>query len=486
MTDFNFPAPPLPRAGQSRAWWRAPASGSALAFHVARAARAHDGPLLAIAKDNHGAHQLEADLRTLLGDGHDAMPVLPFPDWETLPYDQFSPHADIVSQRLAALLRLPTLKRGIVVVPVQTLLQRVAPVRYVIGNTFDVRVGQTLDLDAEKRRLESAGYRHVPQVFDPGDFAVRGGLLDVYPMGAHEPYRVELFDDQIDSIRAFDPESQRSLDKVDAVQLLPGREVPLDEEARKRALDALRDRFDIDTRRSALFQDLKAGLAPAGIEYYLPLFFDTTRTEGATATLFDYLGDRMLPVVCDGALACADAFWTQTAERYEQRRHDIERPLLPPNELYLSPDGLRERLNARPRIDVLGREEAKGEQAHALGDQPAPDVPVAAREAGAGALQSFLSTYPGRVLIAADSAGRREALLDVLHAASLQPNVVADWHAFLAGDTRFAIAVAPFEDGFALDAEIAGGTPLAVLYVRHQFPERESLPLRRKLPVSET
>lgn len=479
MTDTHFPAPPLPRAGQARAWWRAPASGSALAFHIARAARAHDGPLLAIAKDNHGAHQLEADLRTLLGDD-DALPVLPFPDWETLPYDRFSPHADIVSQRLAALLRLPALKRGIVVVPVQTLLQRVAPVRYVIGNTFDVRVGQTLDLDAEKRRLESAGYRHVPQVFDPGDFAVRGGLLDVYPMGAHEPYRVELFDDQIDSIRAFDPESQRSLDKVDAVQLLPGREVPLDEEARKRALDALRDRFDIDTRRSALFQDLKAGLAPAGIEYYLPLFFEATRNEGTSATLFEYLGDRMLPVVCDGALACADAFWTQTAERYEQRRHDIERPLLPPTELYLSPDGLRERLNARPRIDVLGREEAKGEQAHALGDQPAPDVPVAAREAGAGALQSFLSTYPGRVLIAADSAGRREALLDVLHAAGLKPNVVADWHAFLAGDTGFAIAVAPFEDGFALDAEIAGGKPLAVLTERQLFPERASQPRRRK------
>jgi transcription-repair coupling factor (superfamily II helicase) len=233
------------------------------------------------------------------------------------------------------------------------MLQRLAPVRYVVGNAFDVKVGQRLDLDAEKRRLESAGYRHVPQVFDPGDFAVRGGLLDVYPMGADEPYRVELFDDEIDSIRGFDPETQRSLDKVDAVQLLPGREVPLDEDALKRAMQTLRDRFDIDTRRSALFQDLKAGLAPAGIEYYLPIFFDHT------ATLFDYLGERVLPIVCDGALACADAFWSQTAERYEQRRHDIERPLLPPNELYLPPDGLRELLNLRSRVDVVGGDEAK-------------------------------------------------------------------------------------------------------------------------------
>ena len=406
--------------------------------------------------------------------------MLPFPDWETLAYDQFSPHADIVSQRLSALLRLPTLKRGIVVVPVQTLLQRVAPMRYVVGNTFDVRVGQKLDLDAEKRRLESAGYRNVPQVFDPGDFAVRGGLLDVYPMGAHEPYRVELFDDQIDSIRAFDPESQRSLDKVDAVQLLPGREVPLDDESRKRAMDALRERFDIDTRRSALFQDLKAGAAPAGIEYYLPLFFEATRNEGSTATLFDYLGDRMLPVVTDGALACADAFWTQTAERYEQRRHDIERPLLPPTDLYLTPDQLRETLNARPRIEVVGGEDAKAAKAQSLGDQPAPDLPIAAREAGAGALQSFLSTYPGRVLIAADSAGRREALLDVLHAAGMKPEVVTDWHAFLAGSERFAIAVAPLEDGFALDGELVGGAPIALLTERQLFPERASQPRRRK------
>jgi len=362
MTDTNpvlaFPVPPLPKAGQQRAYWRAPASASALAWSLLRAALAHAGPVLAIARDHHGAHQLESDLRTLAGDA--SLPILQFPDWETLPYDQFSPHPDIVSQRLAALHRLPALKRGIVVVPMQTLMQRLPPLRYVVGNTFDVKVGQRLDLDAEKRRLESAGYRNVPQVFDPGDFAVRGGLLDVYPMGADEPYRVELFDDVIDSIRAFDPETQRSLDKVEAVQLLPGREVPLDDAALKRAMDALRDRFDIDTRRSALFQDLKAGLAPAGIEYYLPLFFD------GTATLFDYFSTEVLPVIGEGAFPCADAFWAQAGERYEQRRHDIERPLLPPAELYLPPDALRERLNRYARVDVLGGEGAKAQQAQLL------------------------------------------------------------------------------------------------------------------------
>ncbi|MDQ3057814.1 MAG: transcription-repair coupling factor, partial [Pseudomonadota bacterium] len=183
MNPSSFVTPLLPKSGQQRAYWRAPVSASALGWWIARAAEAHGGPLLVAARDNQAAHQLESDLRTLLG-SNAALPVVHFPDWETLPYDQFSPHPDIVSQRLAALHRLPALKRGIVVVPVQTLLQRLPPLRYVIGNTFDVRVGQTLDLDAEKRRLESAGYRHVPQVLDPGDFAVRGALLDVYPMGS--------------------------------------------------------------------------------------------------------------------------------------------------------------------------------------------------------------------------------------------------------------------------------------------------------------
>ncbi|MBH1851374.1 transcription-repair coupling factor [Stenotrophomonas geniculata] len=461
MSRTSYPAPPLPRAGQLRAWWRAPASPTALAWYLAQAARAHDAPLLVIARDNHGANQLEADLQTLLG-GDPALPVVAFPDWETLPYDRFSPHPDIISQRLSALHRLPTLKRGLVIVPVQTLLQQLAPRSYVIGGSFDLKVGQRLDLEAEKRRLESAGYRNVPQVMDPGDFAVRGGLLDVFPMGSDEPLRVELLDEDIDSIRAFDPESQRSLDKVESVHMLPGREVPMDEASIARVLAALRERFDVDTRRSSLYQDLKSGLAPAGVEYYLPLFFERT------ATLFDYLPDGSLPVVCAGAYEASVAFWAQTGERYEQRRHDVERPLLPPSALYLSPELLRERLNDAPRIEVWSADHARIADAHALGDQPLPPLPVAAREAPAGdALKSFLGHYPGRVLIAADSPGRREALLEVLQAAELKPPVVADLPAFLADDARFAIAVAPLEDGFALD-----DPRIAVLTERQLFPER--------------
>ncbi|SDQ53581.1 transcription-repair coupling factor [Pseudoxanthomonas sp. CF385] len=472
MTDaknITPPAPPLPRGGQSRAWWRAPASPTALAWSIAAAARAHDGPVLVVARDNHEAHQIEADLHTLLGAAAD-LPVVPFPDWETLPYDQFSPHPDIVSQRLSALHRLPTLTRGIVIVPVQTLMQRLSPLRHIAGGSFDYRVGQRLDFDAEKRRLEAASYRHVPQVLDPGDFAVRGGLLDVYPMGADAPLRIELLDDSIDSIRHFDPESQRSLDRVASVQLLPGREVPLDERSVERAMTLLRDRFDVDTRRSALYQDLKSGLAPAGVEYYLPLFFD------ATSTLFDYLHTDTLPVLTDGFGEAAEAFWAQTRNRYEQRRHDIERPLLPPDELYLSPDGLRERLNHQARVDVCGPQHSRHGDALPLGDQPLPPLPVAAKDAPAGeALKSFLGHYPGRVLIASDSPGRREALLEVLQAADLVPSVLADFGTFLTCKDRFAITVAPLEDGFALD-----DPRIAVLTERQLFPERATQAHRRK------
>ncbi len=477
----NVPSPPpLPRPGQPRAWWRAPTSRSALAWHAARAANAHGAPLLLVARDNHAAHQLEADLHTLLG-ADDALPVVVFPDWETLPWDRFSPHPDIVSQRLATLLRLPSLRQAaIVIVPVQTLLQRLPPLRYAVGSAFDVRVGQTLDLDAEKRRLESAGYRNVPQVFDPGDFAVRGGLLDVYPMGASQPFRVELFDDGIETIRAFDPETQRSLDKVDAVRMLPGREMPTDEDALGETLDKLRERFDIDTRRSALMQDLKAGIAPAGIEYYLPLFFETT------ATLFDYLAPDTLPLVDEGALEAADHFWKQAADRYEQLRHDIERPILPPAELWLSPEALRERLNAGSRIELCGESHPRRKDAQALGDQPAPALPLSARDSEPGAaLKSFLSSYGGRTLIAADSAGRREALLEMLGAAGLTPVVLDGFPAFARhpGESRdddlegvgFAVAVAPLDDGFALD-----DPRIAILTERQLFPERASQPRRRK------
>ncbi len=467
--DFR---PFLPRAGHARAWWRAPGTRSGLAWAILQAAKAHDGPLLVVAADSPQAHQLESDLRTLAGT-EPALPLLPFPDWETLPYDSFSPHPDIVSQRLATLHALPAQRRGIVIVPVQTLLQRLAPVSHVVGGSFDYRTGARLDFDAEKRRLESAGYRNVPQVLDPGDFAVRGGLLDVYPMGTDTPYRIELFDEEIDSIRAFDPESQRSGERVDAVRLLPGREVPMDEASRERAMAALRDDAGIDTRRSALYQDLKNGHAPAGIEAWLPLFFAPDRNGQRTATLFDYLPERALPLLCEGVNEAADKFWLQTGERYEQRRHDPERPQLPPDALYMTPVALRERLNEGQRVEVCGSGHPRHGDASMLGVQAVPNLPLTEHHVeAASALKAFLRSFDGQVVIAAESAGRREALLEVLSAATLKPQVA---RALESANERFAITVAPLDDGFATDVPAR-----AILTERQLFPERAAQPRRRK------
>lgn len=454
--------PPLPTSPKQRRFWTPP-HGSARALLVAEAARSHEGLVVVVTRDTQRAHALEDELRIFSG----TLPVLHFPDWETLPYDVFSPHPDIVSQRVATLYQLPGVKRGVLVVPAATLMQRIAPRAHIAGTGLMLRKGQKLDLAAEQRRLEACGYRHVPQVAEPGDFAVRGALIDIYPMGAGEPYRIELFDDEVESIRSFDPETQRSQQQVEKVELLPAREFPVTDEAAKDFRNRLRERFPIDVRRCPLYQDMKEGVTPGGIEYYLPLFFETT------ATLFDYLGEDAMFVLGEGAREASEQFWTQTAERYDQRAHDIERPVLPPAELYLSPEQLREQLNRRLRVEVV---ESGHEHAVDAGTQPAPDAPLNRKGEEPGtSLRHFFAAYPGRMLIAADSAGRREALLEQLATTGLRPQNVDGWQAFLNDASKLAITIAPLEQGFALKQPA-----ITVLTERELFGERVRTERRRR------
>ncbi len=447
--------PPLPTTPRQRRYWTPP-HGSARALLIAEAARSHPGLLVAVTRDTQRAQALEAELKIFAG----GLPVLHFPDWETLPYDVFSPHPEIVSQRIATLYQLPSVKRGVLVVPVATLMQRIAPRAHITGSGLVLAKRQKLDLVNEQRRLEACGYRNVPQVAEPGDFAVRGALLDIFPMGTAEPYRIELFDDEVESIRSFDPETQRSQQQVEKIELLPAREFPLTEEAAKNFRSNLRERFPIDVRRCPLYQDMKEGVTPGGIEYYLPLFFRET------ATLFDYLADDALFVLGEGAGEAADQFWTQTAERYDQRAHDIERPVLPPAELYLPPEQLREQFNKRLRVEVV---DSGHEHAVTSGTQPAPELPLNRKGEEPGtSLRHFLASYPGRVLIAADSAGRREALNETLAGAGLKPTSMEGWSAFLAEDApRFAITIASLEQGFALTKPA-----ITVLTERELYGER--------------
>ncbi len=449
MPGFDLPLPPLPSQPGQRRDWREPA-GSSLALLLCEAARTRSGLLVAVTADNRTAHTLEDELTVFAGD----LPVLHFPDWETLPYDLFAPHPQLVSQRIDTLYRLPSLTRGVLVVPVSTLMQRLAPRSHVAGSGLAVARGDKLELAAEQRRLEACGYRHVPQVNEHGEFAVRGALLDIFPMGAPEPYRIELFDDAVESIRGFDPETQRSLHQVDAVKLLPAREFPLTDESMRAFRDRLRERFPIDVRRCPLYQDMKQGVTPAGIEYYLPLFFERTET------LFDYLGGDALFVIGREALDAAERFWKQTGERYDQRAHDIERPVLPPMELYLPPQSLRERLNRVLRIDVVDPGDMRAAD---TGTQAAPDLSAGGAAAGGfpARLREWLGAHPDRrVLIAADSPGRREALAEQLAAAGLPWRVVDSWQSFVAPspqpsprsgeDGHAALTIAPLERGFAL------------------------------------
>jgi len=433
---------------------------------VAEAARSHGGLLVAVTRDTQRAHALEDELRIFAG----GLPVLHFPDWETLPYDVFSPHPEIVSQRIATLYQLPSVERGVLVVPMATLMQRIAPRSHITGSGLMLKKGQKFDLSAEQRRLEAAGYRNVPQVAEPGDFAIRGALIDIFPMGTDEPYRVELFDDDVESIRSFDPETQRSNQQVERVELLPAREFPLTDAAAKDFRGKLRERFPIDVRRCPLYQDMKEGVTPGGIEYYLPLFFEQT------ATLFDYLSETAVFLLAEGALDSAQQFWQQTGERYDQRAHDIERPVLPPGELYLSPEQLREQLNKRLRVEVVpsGHEHAVN-----TGTQPAPEVQINRKGEEPGtALRHFMASYPGRVLIAADSAGRREALIETLASGGMKPDSVENWHSFVpaTGDApKFAITTAALEQGFAITQPA-----LTVLTERELYGERVRTERKRR------
>jgi len=454
---------PLPTANEKLRRWRTPI-GSAFALSVAATAQASAQPVLLVTKDSFEAHQFEEDLRSLLPAD---LPVLPLPDWETLPYEMFSPHPELVAQRIQTLIRLPHLQRGVVVVPVSTLLQRLAPRRYLSGQSLHLKVGQRLDLANERRRLEAAGFRYVGQVLEPGDYTVRGSLLDLFPIGAGEPYRIELFDNDVESIRSFDPETQRSSGQVRSIELQPAREFPFDEDTLKQVREKLIDRFDLDARRSALTQDLKNLRSPAGIEFYLPLFFEQTET------LFEYFAQAPLVLLEHAALEAAAHFLKQAEDRYQSRCGDIERPILPVNELYLSEAQLRERLNQHKRIQFVTQEAASAQAdppplSYPIACQPVPSLPIHQRSQEPGAeLKRFLAAFPGRVLLAVDSAGRREALLQTLTELGLRPALCADWRAFVSGADRFALSVVPLSGGFALSEP-----PLAILTEQQLLGER--------------
>lgn len=432
--------PILPTASGKQQWGNL--NGAALGLAIAEAASAARRFTLLLTADSQSAERLEQELGFFAPD----LPVLHFPDWETLPYDLFSPHQDIISQRVASLYRLPELDHGVLVVPITTALHRLPPRRFLLGSSLVLDVGQKLDVEQMRLRLEGAGYRCVETVYEHGEFAVRGALIDLFPMGSDLPYRIDLFDDEIETLRTFDPETQRSVDKVESIRLLPAREFPLDKKAVTDFRGRFRERFDVDFRRCPIYQDLASGITPAGIEYYLPLFFEETET------LFDYLPGNTQVFSLPGIEQAAEQFWSDVRSRYEERRVDPERPLVPPTELFLPVEDCFARLKASPRVVADPSDLELGVGRERFPTRALPDLAIEGKASEPlAALRRFLEEFPGRVLFSAESAGRREVLLELLARLKLRPQEVAGWPEFVASSERLAITIAPLDEGLLLD-----------------------------------
>jgi transcription-repair coupling factor (superfamily II helicase) len=457
-------SPPLPKLPGERLKWRC-LHGSGFGLAVSSAVRTHTGPVVLIVSDTATAHRLEDEIRFFSGTD-ESPPLLHFSDWETLPYDIFSPHQDIVSERLAALYRLPNLVRGILIVPVITLMARLAPRSYLEQNSLMLQRGAQLSLEDLKTRLIIGGYRAVGQVMEHGEFAVRGSLLDLYPMGSELPYRLDFLDEEVDSIRTFDPEGQRSIAKLDEVNLLPAREFPLTEDSIAHFRRRWRANFSGDPTLSPLYQDVSQGLAPAGIEYYLPLFFDH----------FDYLPSSSLVIADDAAHAAAEAYWRELNRRYEQRRHNLERPLLPPVQVFLPTQELFHSLGQQPQVVISSGKESVGKGECEFATQAPGPLPIDNRTSDPiGPLARFLKGFSGRTLFVAETPGRRESLLETFHYHHLQPRPVPGWSSFLGSDSALGMTVAPLEQGAIIDVP-----PVAIITESQLFGERAMQRRRRK------
>ncbi len=357
------------------------------------------------------------------------------PDWETLPYDVFSPHPDLISERLATLYQISQNLCDVMIVPMTTALLRLPPVSYLSAHTFMLKKGQKLDLEALRHQCAHAGYHHVNQVMSPGEFSVRGGLVDLFPMGSVVPYRIDLFDDEIETIRTFDVDTQRSLYPVSEIRLLPAREFPLDEEGIAKFRSQFREQFEGDPQRAKIYKDVSKGIASGGIEWYLPLFFD------ATATIFDYLPKQAI-VCLHGALdKSAQSFWFDATSRYKLMAYDPEKPILKPEMVLIKADDFFKQTHDFALIYM---------QLDALSTLPALDVDRRA-EQPLHKLQSFHSQTSQRVLITAESLGRRETMLQLFNEYRLDIQICDSWQAFLQSDSQFMLGVSSLHSGFFND-----------------------------------
>lgn len=427
--------PPL-HAGDLKTWGNI--KGSALAHQLATSASQYKGLTLVIGNSSGESQRLTEEISYFF-DGD----VISLPDWETLPYDYFSPHQDIISERLSTLANLPKAERAIAVIPALSLQLRLPPVSYILGHSFSLSVGETLDMDKLRQQLVSAGYQSVDGVYEHGEFCVRGAILDIFPMGSETPFRIELFDDEIESIRWFNPETQRSTETTDKIELLPAKEVPLDKPGIRCFKSRWFEFFDSDPKESPLYTDVIKQIAPGGIEYYMPLFFDET------ATLFDYLPKQTQVIFPDSLQDQIQHNWQDIENRYEDRRHDIRQPVLAPKEIYLNNNDIFAQFKdlGRVRFSANAVTEAQGKENYSSPELPSIQVDHK-KEKPLAKLEQFLNDTHQPVVFSVESAGRREALIELLQRIKVSPQVIDEWQDIVENEFEVAITTAPLEDSF--------------------------------------
>ena len=453
--------PPLPAAGSRLGCGQL--YGAARALAISEIARQNPGLTLVVAPDIAAQVALEVECRFFLGPQTDFL--LSFPDWETLPYDLTSPHSEIISQRLRTLHCLQTRKtNSLLITSAPTLLQRLCPPDHVHRQTTTLSTGGNIEIEQLRQRLDLAGYQNCSQVVAPGEFAVRGSLLDLFPMGSESPCRLDFLDDCIDSIRMFDPERQTSTERIERLDVLPAREFPLDPETIERFRKNFRRAFDIDPSQSPIYRDISEAIVPVGIEYYLPLFFE------GTASLFDYLPAETTIVCWKDVDDAAAQTLSEIETRCESRLHDVEHPPLPVPMLYLSESEFQEALAGYPRLDLnrFEHEKQSEEAAYNYASRALPELKVRPQDkVPARALRQFLSSPSRRILFTTHSPGRREQLKERLGALNIQVKPMEGWEDFLRQEPDLALAVADIEEGFELPE--AG---IAIIPESHLFPDR--------------
>ena len=433
------------KAGEKR--WIGSLLGSSAALLFKEIATQSSSLYVIVASNNQHLAQLESELEF-----YGIKPTI-FPDWEILPYDRLSPHQDIVSERLAILSNMP--KKGILLISASTLAQRVAPYSWVVGEHFDIKVGQKLDLEAQKKQLVQAGYRLVDTVYDHGEFAVRGSIMDIYASGQDQPIRIDLFDDEIESLKFFDPETQRTTESLKNFTVLPAKEFPL-----KEGRSTFRDRYaesfpTANPKKNPIYQDVLEGIATPGLEFYLPLFFDKKLME-TQSILTTYLPKNCVVITNNEVEDELINFWKEVVRRYEDRRHNIDQPILPPEELFLMPNHVLQALNQFPRILASAEAfEAKAGVLNLAAEQPPKLAVDPKKQQPFEAVKHYVDQAKHPVLLVAESAGRRETLKDALRAVLGEIQTVESFAQFQKDQLQVAITSAPLDRGLLLTNQLS-------------------------------